>query len=230
MNLKNKLISIVVGVLSISVLSFTEAHAEDSTYAVVNSSGVVTNVIVCSAAVCGPSGSWGGKMPNDTQCPGCSLVLQVAANPTTGEYQGAIFPSADSGKQLTYNSGTFTLTDANTYVSQEVVVESVDSSTVTTSLTTTVEGGNSLSFTYEDTVGKSWGEIISGLTVLPIQDNIKATVSATQVTDVSTKIEITAFEGRKTAEEVSSILTQRNLTLLQSKIVILLTLLDGWVK
>jgi len=223
---------VIVGIITVLSLTLIQspANAEDSTYAVVNSSGVVTNVIVCSAAVCGPSGSWGGKMPNDTECPGCSLALQIAANTTTGEYQGAIFPSADSGKQLTYDSGTFTLSDANTYVSQGVVVESIDSSTVTTSLTATVEGGNSLSFTYEDTVGKSWGEIISGLTVLPIQDNVRATVSATEVTTVSTKIEITAFEGRKTAEEVSSIFTQRNLTLLQSKITKLLTLLDDWVK
>ena len=223
---------VVVGIITVLSLTLIQspANAEDSTYAVVNPSGVVTNVIVCSAAVCGPGGSWGGKMPNDTECPGCSLALQIAANPTTGEYQGAIFPSADSGKQLTYDSGTFTLSDANTYVSQEVVVESIDSSTVTTSLTTTIEGGNSLSFTYEDTVGKSWGEIISGLTVLPIQDNVKATVSATEVTSTSTRTESTIFAGRKTAEEVSSILIERNLTLLQLKINRLLILLDGWTK
>jgi hypothetical protein len=197
------------------------------TYAVVNLNGVVTNVIVCSAAVCGPSGEWAGIMPSDTQCPGCSLVLQVAANPVTGAYQGAIFSSADSGKQITYDQGTFTITDRNTYVSQEVIIEEVDSSTVTTTLTATVEGGPNQSFTYDDTVGKSIDEI--QLTELPLENNVSATVSASEVTSTSTTTESIIFEERKTAEEVDQTLLQRNFNLLRSKLDRLLHLLDGWL-
>jgi hypothetical protein len=229
MNLKNKVIGIFVGVLSVSVLSFTEAHAEDSTYAVINSSGVVTNVIVCSAAVCGPSGEWAGRMPSDTQCPGCSLVLQVAANPVTGAYQGAIFPSADSGKQMTYDQGTFTITDKNTSVSQEVIIEEVDSSTVTTTVTATVEGGPNQSFTYEDTVGKDWGQIISSLTTGEIPNATKATVSATEQSKNITRQESVVLEERVTVSALQSVLTENNLSILNRKIAALARILGNWL-
>ena len=93
-----------------------------------------------------------------------------------------------------------------------------------------VSGGNQTVFSPEDTVGKSWSEIIFGSTVFPMEDNTKATVGVIEVTATSRKTESTTFEGRKTAEEVSSILAQKNLTLLQLKINKLLMLLDDWVK
>jgi hypothetical protein len=229
MNLKNKMVSIAVGVLSISLLSFTHAHAEDSSYAVVNSSGVVTNVIVCSAETCGPSGAWAGKMPTDTECPGCSLVLQVAANPTTGAYQGSIFPSADSGKQMTYNEGTFTISDKNTYVSQEVITEIVDSSTVTTTLTATVQGGPTQSFTYEDTVGKDWAQIITSLSMDEIPNATRATVSATEQSRNITKQESVTLEERVTMSALQSVLTENSLSILSGKIAALTRILGNWL-
>jgi hypothetical protein len=93
-----------------------------------------------------------------------------------------------------------------------------------------VSGGNQNVFSPEDTVEKSWSEIIFGSTVFPTEDNTEATVGVIEVTANSRKTESTTFEGRKTAEEVSSILAQKNLTLLQSKINKLLMLLDDWVK
>lgn len=42
--------------------------------------GTVHGVIVCSNDVCGPSGSWGGKMPVDYMgCSGCDLRFQTRA-------------------------------------------------------------------------------------------------------------------------------------------------------
>ncbi len=38
------------------------------------SSGMVDNVIVCTAAQCGVDGEWGGKMPSDTPWPGHHLI------------------------------------------------------------------------------------------------------------------------------------------------------------
>ena len=64
---------------------------------------------------------------------------------------------------------------------------------------------------------------------MPLANNTSATVSATEVTSNSTRTESTVFEERKTALEVSSILTQRNLSLLQSKIDRLLILLGSWL-
>jgi len=93
-----------------------------------------------------------------------------------------------------------------------------------------VSGGNQNVFSPEDTVGKSWSEIIFGSTIFPTEDNTKATVGVIEVTANSRKTESTTFEGRKTAQEVSSILAQKNLTLLQSRINKLLMLLEDWVK
>ena len=93
-----------------------------------------------------------------------------------------------------------------------------------------VSGGNQNVFSPEDTVGKSWSEIIFGSTIFPTEDNTEATVGVIEVTANSRKTESTTFEGRKTAQEVSSILAQKNLTLLQSRINKLLMLLDDWVK
>jgi len=100
--------------------------------------------------------------------------------------------------------------------------------TETSTVSVTISEGNQKSFSYEDTIGKTFDQI--ELKTLPLKDSVNAVVSATEVTSASTRTESTMFAGRKTAEEVSSILIERNLTLLQSKINRLLILLNGWTK
>lgn len=54
------------------------ASAEEGGWAVINpETGVVEQVIVCTDDVCGEGGAWGGVMPDDTGCPGCTLVKQT---------------------------------------------------------------------------------------------------------------------------------------------------------
>jgi len=226
MKTKNKVILTVLGVLTSSlffIVAPTTANAGDCsaadpclTYAVLDDAGVVKNIIVCQPSFCGS-----GKLPDGT-----TVVPQVAAN-SEGQNQGGIFNSAGTpGKDVVHSNGTFT-------INNEVVVNKVDvvtntANTETSTVSVSVSEGNQTTFSYDDTVGKTVGEI--EFTTLPLKDNVSATVSASEVTATYTKTELTKFEERKTAQEVSSILAQRNLTLLQSKIIRLLILLDGWVK
>jgi hypothetical protein len=226
MKTRNKVILTVLGVLTSSlffIVAPTTANAGDCsaadpclTYAVLDNAGVVKNIIVCQPSFCGS-----GKLPDGT-----TVVPQVAAN-SEGQNQGGIFNSAGTpGKDVVHSNGTFT-------INNEVVVNKVDvvtntANTETNTVSVSISEGNQNTFSYEDTIGKTVGEI--EFTTLELKDNVSATVSATEVTSTSTRTESTIFAGRKTAEEVSSILIERNLTLLQSKINRLLILLDGWTK
>jgi hypothetical protein len=51
----------------------------ESGWAVVDDSGVVQNIIVCTNAVCGENGQWGGVMPSDTTSAGMKIVRQLPA-------------------------------------------------------------------------------------------------------------------------------------------------------
>jgi len=232
MKLKNKVIGTTLGVIAsffvfISVPEIAnagECSAADPclTYAMLDSAGTVINIIVCQPSVCG-SGIWDGR----------KVVPQVAATPE-GQNQGGYYNPAGSGREVVHSNGTFTMnnnvptTNADVVVNTTVDVVTNTTSTETSTVTVSKSAGNASTFSYEDTVGKSPSEI--SFTTLPLPNNTSATVSATDVSSTSTTTESTTFEERKTAEEVSSILIQRNLTLLQSKISRLLALLDAWIK
>ena len=51
----------------------------ESGWAVVDDNGVVQNIIVCTNAVCGENGQWGGVMPSDTQSAGMKIIRQLPA-------------------------------------------------------------------------------------------------------------------------------------------------------
>jgi hypothetical protein len=73
---------------------------------VVAKNGTVINSILCSENVCGPKGDWGGKVVDPTNCPnGCQLVLQVPANPITGQSMGGYLTGSDN--KVTYKNGEF---------------------------------------------------------------------------------------------------------------------------
>ena len=232
MKIKNKVISTILGVIASSFvfISVPElASAGDCsvadpclTYAVLDNAGIVKNIIVCQPSFCGS-----GKLPDGT-----TVVPQVAAN-SEGQNQGGYYNPAGSGREVTHSNGTFTLNNDVVATTVDVVVNTtVDAITNTTSTETSTvivskSAGNASTFSYEDTVGKSPSEI--SFNTLPLANNTSATISATEVTSNSTRTESTILEERKTALEVSSILAQRNLTLLQSKIDRLLILLGSWL-
>lgn len=74
----------------------------ESGWAVVDDSGVVQNIIVCTNAVCGENGQWGGVMPSDTPSAGMRIVRQLPAGPN-GTHPGGSWGTYDS------NTETFTI-------------------------------------------------------------------------------------------------------------------------
>jgi hypothetical protein len=79
-------------------------------WAVVDLNGNVINAIVCQEKVCGPNGEFKGKLPDGYAggcIGGCSLVLQIAPNPITGQSMGGLTTSP--GTKVTYSDGIFTV-------------------------------------------------------------------------------------------------------------------------
>jgi len=225
MKIKNKIIGTIFSVIVSSFVFITVSESANAgecstldpchTYAVLDDSGVVINTIVCQPSFCG-----GGILPN-----GNKVVPQVSAN-AEGKNQGGHYNPPGSGKEVVYSNGTFTINNQIVVNKVDVVVDSqkIETSTVSVS----ISEGNKNIFTYENTIGKTLDKI--EFTTLPLDNNVSATISASEITSTSTITESTTLHERKTAEEVSSILTQRNLNLLQSRINRLLILLDGWIK
>jgi len=231
MKLKNKVIGTILGVIASLIVFISVSESANAgecsvsnpclTYAVLNSAGTVTNIIVCQPSVCG-GGTFNGK----------TVVPQVAATPE-GQNQGGYYNPVGSGREVTHSNGTFTLNNNVVTTTVDVVVNTtVDAITNTTSTETStvvvsVSAGNASTFSYEDTIGKSTSEI--SFNTLSLPNNTSATVSATDVSSNATLTESMTFQERKTTEEISSILIQQNLNLLQSKINRLLILLSSWL-
>ena len=91
--------------ISTPITSIPKA-AQIGSWAVVAKNGAVINSILCSENVCGANGDWGGKIVDPTNCPnGCALVLQVPANPITGQSMGGYLTGGDN--KVTYKNGEF---------------------------------------------------------------------------------------------------------------------------
>lgn len=95
--------------------------AQIGSWAVVAKNGAVVNSILCSQNVCGPNGEWGGKVTDQANCPtGCQLVLQVPANPITGQSMGGYLTGGDN--KVTYKNGEFKVaTPASSGASKNLV-------------------------------------------------------------------------------------------------------------
>jgi len=210
-----KLIYIYCLIISTSISAFIFVSPANAcslenpcnTYAEVNSSGLVTNVIVCQASVCGNTGEWAGKNPSN----GNSLVPQIAADPTNGENRGGYFKE----NQVYESNGIFT----DKINDEKEITDASDNSKINTSIES-----RSLSFSFNDTINKNFSDVIKEKTVT--NNNPSATVS---VEKDNTK-QVDFFSERKTKQEIENSFTLKNLTLLLQKIDIILTLLGTWVK
>ena len=179
-------------------------------WASVDNSGVVVNVIVCQASVCGQDGSWAGKDPA-----GNKLVPQTAGNAVTGDTGGTAgyIGNPDTGSVVIENNGRFTI------IELETKTQTVDGVELTATVFETRK-----SFTYEDSFGKTYGEI--QFTEESPTDNSSARVSAKNGLEEETQL----FNTRKTTNEIEDVFANNNLNLLLSKIQTLISLLGSWVK
>jgi hypothetical protein len=198
----------IFGLFTAILLTFSVSSASaDPTYAVLDSNGNVTNIIVCGSACA--SGEFGGN----------KVVLQVAADPVTGENRGGFWQGPGT-TAYDSNSGTFTMTENRTVInsiSEEENLETVTSSAI-------IDGELITQFKYSDTIADnlftrsgfsySWTE--NSLSTISVNKN-----NITESLD---------FNNRKTVNEVEQSIENSNLVLLNSKIQTLISLLGSWVK
>lgn len=109
-----------------------EAYEGTGGWAVVNpETGTVHGVIVCTTDVCGPDGSWGGKLPGEYMgCTDCNLRFQTKPS-EDGNVAGY------GGDHVTYNEESDDFSMTSTYETEEGVVERKDTITPSSGITKT---------------------------------------------------------------------------------------------
>lgn len=180
----------------------------DPTYAVVDANGNVTNIIVCGSACAG--GTFLGQ----------TVVPQVAADPSTGENRGGFWYGPGT---TTYdkNTGVFTMVDAQS-VTNSITENEEDGSTITSSAT--ILGGVTTQFTYADTIGNNL--FTRNGFIYSYSENTKATISVNK-NNITESLD---FNNRKTISEIQESVQNSNLSLLNYKVQVLISLLGTWVK
>jgi hypothetical protein len=196
-------------VLPISTAQASECSAEDpcGTWAIVNDSGVVTNIIVCQPSVCG-SGTFAGN----------KVVLQVPANSTTHTSQGGYY-SSEPERAVTYNDQTSNFSMGSvTHPASVTRNEVVDSVTLSATIRSTIL-----------TFGPN--NFINGkMEFTPIVDSSTgAVISAAKLNENSITEESLEFATPQTVEQIRASLTDE-LVLLKAYLNQLVVLLKNWVK
>lgn len=224
---KAKVLALSLAISFISTISISEAVAEAcsaespcGTWAVVDNSGTVTNVIVCQQSVCG-GGTFGGE----------KVVPQIAPNPITNDAQGqgSFIGNESAGIRVTESNGVFTVHENVRINSSDIEVTVDDKTKITTTTISEVSVPvTSRSFTYNDTIAKTYSEI--KLKNESYDDNKPTNLSVTKKTaKISSSQSISIF-GRKTASELDIIFVQNEMNLLRLKINSLIKMLGSWVK
>jgi hypothetical protein len=200
--------NIILSLITLVLLFLNAIPAKaDPTYAMLDANGNVTNIIVCGSACAG--GTFAGQQ----------VVLQVAADPVTGENRGGFWYGPGT---TTYdsNSGTFTMVEPKTVTNS--LTEEEDGTEVTSSAT--INGGATTQFTYNDTIGNNLftrGGFNYGWT-----ENSSSTISVNK-NNVTESLD---FNNRQTEIQIQESIQNSGLALLNSKVQVLISLLGSWVK
>jgi hypothetical protein len=198
------------------------------TWAVVDSSGLVTNIIVCQEAVCGSNGAWGGTMPTDTPCPGCSLVLQVPPDPVTHQSQGGYFGGSDpqSPQAVHYDRDAKVFTQGSSSFPVPVVkTEAFNDGTSLTTLRTTVKS-QMVKFGPDDFANgeMKFTPVIDDQTGAELYVYQYVYEGLEEVT-----VETITFDSPKSQEEIIAAIEENNLNLLLTWVNELFGMLGNWV-
>jgi len=200
----------IFGLLVAILLTFNISSASaDPTYALIDANGNVTNIIVCGSACAG--GEWAGQ----------KAVLQVAADPVTGENRGGFWQGPGT---TTYesNSGIFTMVNPVNKTVTNFLIETEDNLEIISSAT--IAGNSTTQFTYNDTIGNNLftrGGFNYGWT-----ENSSAIVSVNK----DNVTESLGFNNRQTGTQIQESIQNSGLVLLNSKVQVLISLLGSWVK
>ena len=218
--MKKNLLVFTILISMFSVVNVSQANANCTaenpcgTWAMLDSQGVVTNVIVCQASVCG-GGTWAGQ----------TVVPQVAPNPVTHDTtgQGSYIGNKETGTTVTYSDNRFNIVESSTIVREQTDVDNNSTSVSRVEIPVA-----SRSFSYEDTVNRSYGNVPMSVGIVDESKDTK--ISVLKNSDEGAEYESTSFSERKTTEQLRSEVASRNLSLLLSKIQTLIKLLNGWLK
>ena len=200
----------VVTVSSLIIVSSMANASADPTYAVLDANGNVTNIIVCGSACA--SGEFGGNQ----------VVLQVAADPVTGENRGGVWGGPGT---TTYDSGTGVFTaqiDAPVFNSH-VDVEYDELMNKTETKLETIVYGSTQTIKYEDTLNST---VSSATKNIAPKENTKSKISVSKNQDKQSII----FDNRKNNTEILQEVAMQNMFLITEKINKLIALLGNWVK
>ena len=218
--MKKNLLVFTILISMLSVVNVSQANANCTaenpcgTWAMLDSQGVVTNVIVCQASVCG-GGEWAGQR----------VVPQVAPNPVTHDTtgQGSYIGNKETGTTVTYSDNRFNIVENSTITREQTDVDNNSTSVSRVEIPVA-----SRSFSYEDTVNRSYGNVPMSVGIVDESKDTK--ISVLKNSDEGAEYESTSFSERKTTEQLRSEVASRNLSLLLSKIQTLIKLLNGWLK
>ena len=236
-----KIINILLATLILTGVSTVSAHAEEdqATYAVVNSAGVVTTVIVCGPAVCGPNAPWGGIMPMDTPWAGQKLILQVPINSVTGQNKGGYYTTSETTVKYDAQAQVFTQGSASTpapvtkseIVEQTILTATINSDVVTFGPNNVVD--NQMQFT--PVVTPTTGATISASqtngetrTVTRVITNSKGETSTVTVAELITTNQSTTFNTPQTRPQIQQSI-QGKLAIIERYLNRFYELLRGWV-
>jgi len=240
MKTKNKVILTVLGVLTSSlffIVAPSTANAGDCsasnpcmTYAVVDGSGSVVNVIVCQPSVCGPSGELNGLIN------GNRLVPQTAANPTTNDTTGTtgrMTNSVENQVVTLSQDNVFTVKRDNVVIEKisqpEIDIKKTETSTAisTTSInasfgntTVVLENGQPVFVENPDFVKIDARQNIS----------LESIISGVRTSSNTVVNENISLQEKMTKEETINIINNSSYSIMKSKIDRLLKLLDQWFK
>jgi len=207
-----KKLTYIFSVLILSMLSLQPANA-DPTYAMLDSNGNVTNIIVCGSACSG--GTFAGQ----------KVVLQVASDPVTNANVGGVWYGPGT---TNYNNqtGVFTVIQPQSSIVVSTQIELTDDGEQIISNAETVS--NAVSFTYQDTIKDPHNITYSR----SFADNSPATISVTRkLANLEiAESESMTFSSRKTTDEIMLESFSSQMSLINSKIQALIKLLGGWVK
>ena len=239
---KKIVIPLVFAIFSAVITSAPQAIASEcsagdpcGTWAMLDSQGVVTNIIVCQASVCG-GGTWAGQ----------TVVPQVAPNPVTNESQGGFWGTYDSStKEFTVDRSGPNQTPAATQTNTETRVETNNDGAVT--FTTSMEATTPFvakTFKYEDTIKEAAeydekGQPKNGFDQRYLKDKELPTDSpaTVKVTKAYIENELAKFKSesmtlaqRMTESELTDAAKVENKTLILENIVSVVRLLNTWIK
>jgi hypothetical protein len=218
--MKKSLLVFTILISMLSVVNISQANAGCTaenpcgTWAMLDSQGVVTNVIVCQASVCG-GGTWAGQ----------TVVPQVAPNPVTHDTtgQGSYIGNKESGTTVTYSDNKFNIIENSTIAREQIDIDNNSTTVSRVEIPVT-----SKSFSYEDTINRSYGNVPMSAEL--IDESKETKISVLKNSNEDTEYESTSFSERKSIEELRSDIAFKNLTLIMSKIQTMLKLLKGWIK